>query len=410
MSQNTSRRDFLASSAKVATAAGLLFADNPALAGDDLTPTAGPKPATIGADGKIRIGCIGVGGRCKDLLHHTFPDGNVEIVALADPYEPNIEKTIERIKKAGRPAPDVYKGENDWRDKLLAREDIDAVIIAVPCDLHAQMYVTTFAAGKHMYAEKPMCIAVPETDAIVNAQKKNPDVICQIGFQRRASSFYQETMKRLHDGMCGELFEARGTWRLSGGPLGMPGTGTQIWFGRRKRSGDWMLEQACHTWDVLCWAAQQTPTAASGVGKTGLFKDRDPERDVTDCYMAHLEFGDGFIADFEHNWCCPNHEDMHFKGVFERFCGKKGGIDLGLYPKAASWYPYDPKEKPIQIADTSPSATQQSVEAFYQALRTSSKPAAGVEEGKRATLTGLLVRQAVYENRRVTMQEMLAKA
>jgi len=406
MSSNAhSRREFLATSAAVVGAASSLSS----AAG--LEPKGGPPPARIRPDQTIRIGLIGVGGRCTNLVDATFnnPANNVQVVAMADPDERNMGKMVEKIKQLKGGRPDIYTGEKDWRNKLLARDDVEAVIIAVPCDLHAEMYVGTFAAGKHFYGEKPMCIELDEVDAIVKAQERNPQVKCQIGFQRRASSFYRPAIRKIHEGMIGDVFEALGAWRISGGPLGLPDSGTQIWFGRRKRSGDWMLEQACHTWDVMCWVAQDMPVAAYGVGKRGLFKHIDPERDVTDFYVASVEFPNGMVLDFEHNWMCPQHDDetRKFTGIFERFTGPQGGISLGEWPQDATYYPRDGKEKVIKLAESFPNSTEESVAAFYKALRENTPTCSNVTNGRMATLTGMLVRKAVYENRRVQMKEIL---
>lgn len=402
---NTSRREFLATSAAVIGAASSLASAAP------LEPEAGPAPARFKADRPVRVGLIGVGGRANNLVDATFANqaNHVQIVAMADPDTRNMDKMVEKMAKLQPAKPDVYTGEKDWRDKLLGRADVDAVIIATPCDLHAEMYVATFAAGKHFYGEKPMCTELEEVNAIVKAQERNPLVKCQIGFQRRASSFYQPAVRMIHEGMIGEVFEALGAWRLSGGPLGLPDSGTQIWFGRRQRSGDWMIEQACHTWDVMCWVARDMPVAAYGVGKRGLFKHIDPERDVTDFYTATVEFPDGMVLDFEHNWMCPQHDEQwKFRGIFERFTGPKGGISLGEYPTDATFYPRDGKEKPVKLAESFPNSTQESIDAFYKALREDTPTCSNVVNGRMATLTGILVRKAVYENRRVEMKEILA--
>jgi len=407
----TSRRDFLATSAKVAAAAGVVSAAGCAQTrGPALAVAKGPEPKPIEPGRPLRIGFIGVGGRGNNLLDEALTHQDVTIQAVADPDEANLTSTLGKIKKARGQTPETYRGAEDYK-KLLAREDIDAAMIAVPCHAHAELYLAAFAAGRHFYGEKPMCIAVNEADALVEAQNRNPKVICQIGFQRRGSAYYQEAMKRLHDGMIGEVFEGRGSWRLSGGPLGKPGTGTQIWFGRRKMSGDWMLEQACHTWDVFCWAAGAMPLAAAGCGRRDIFKAMDPDRDVTDFYFAHLEFPKGLLVDFEHNWCCPRHDDhWRFNGVFERFVGTKGGIGLSLWPPECSYYPREEEGKPTEIAPPGrgdADATQSAVARFFDSVRTGKPPVSGVKNGRMATLTGLLVRKAVDENRRVEMKDLV---
>ncbi|MBI4579709.1 MAG: Gfo/Idh/MocA family oxidoreductase [Planctomycetes bacterium] len=336
---------------------------------------------------------------------------SVRLVALADPDEKNVATFTAKLHELGvTEAPDVYRGENDWQDKLLARTDVDAVIIAVPCDLHARMHVEAFAAGKHFYGEKPMCIELDEVNAIVQAQERNPEVRGQIGFQRRASTVYRDAIEKIQGGMLGDVFEALGAWRLSGSkPMGLPEDGTQVWFGRRKRSGDWMLEQACHTWDVMCWVAGDMPAAAYGIGKRGLFKHLDPDRDVTDVYYASVEFPNGMLLDFEHNWMCPQFDDRwKFGGISERFTGSKGGLSLGEWPPDATFYPRDGKDKVVKLTETFPNTTHESIASFYACVRAGTEPLSNVRNGRLATLTGMLVRKAVYENRRVEMREILS--
>ncbi len=401
-SHHTRRRDFLAGSTAALASAGLT--------GLAFPHVAGAEPRRIAPEAPVRLGIIGAGGRGNELLRCAYAvKAHFTVRAIADPSEVNIGRTLEHIAKNGDDKPEVCRGEEEYR-RLLAREDIDAVIIAVPPDLHARIYLDAFAAGKHMYAEKPMCVSVAEVQALVEAQARRPDVICQIGFQRRSSNFYRQAIERLHEGMCGEIFECLGAWRLSGGPLGLPDSGTQIWFGRAARSGDWMIEQACHTWDVMCWAAGDMPVAAYGRGRRGLFKHIDPDRDVTDFYLAQLEFPNGMLADFEHNWMCPQFDDdkREFTGIFERFTGPKGGIALGEWPRQARFFPRSGQDKCVDFGDLSKNTTEESVETFFRCLRSGEKPPSGVENGRLATLTGLLVRKAVYEGRRVEMKEILA--
>ena len=290
----TSRREFLAKTAKVTATAGLLSTTACLVArGPALGAAAGPAPKPIKPDQIIRVGFVGVGGRGRGLLKSTLDQKKISVKAIADPFDGHRRAAERMVKEKLGETPETYKGEEDYKT-LMAREDIDAVVIAVPCYLHAPIYLACFAAGKHFYGEKPMCIETNEAEALVKAQDKNPKVVAQIGFQRRASERYRAGIKKVHDGAIGALISGRAAWNNAWGPLGGVGSGgTRLWFGRRKMSGDWMLEQACHSWDVLCWATGEMPAAASGVGRRDIFTDRDPERDVTDFYLAHLEYPNG---------------------------------------------------------------------------------------------------------------------
>ncbi len=404
--QPTSRRDFLASSAKTAAFAGLAAAGGCAAgqAASGLRVVQGPKPKPV--DKVINIGIIGAGGRGTSVLSTMLKQNEVpiELKAMAEPDDRNREKALKTIQEITGKTPEVYTGVDDWKNQLLARDDIHAVLIAVPCYLHAEMYLGAFAAGKHFYGEKPMCITVKEADALVAAQKRNPEVVGWIGFQRRGSLKYQEGIQHIRDGLLGNVMAGYGAWNNAWGPLGLPDGTTQVWFGRRKMSGDWMLEQACHTWDVFNWVADALPEAAAGAGRAGVFKDLDPERDVTDFYNAIVKYPNGFILDFEHNWLMPKTDKGLFGGIFERVMGPKGGIDFG----EGKFYP---REEKGEIKDFSHGENQNLAAAmsFFNSILQRKPAVSGVENGRMATLTGLLVRKAVYEERWVTMKEILAE-
>ena len=93
----------------------------------NLEPKAGPAPIRITADQPIRVGLIGVGGRAHNLVDSTFANkaNNVRIVAMADPDTLNMDKMSAKLAKLEAGKPDIYTGETDWRDKLLARQDVD---------------------------------------------------------------------------------------------------------------------------------------------------------------------------------------------------------------------------------------------------------------------------------------------
>jgi len=397
----TTRRELLASSAKAAAIMGLATASASA--------ATGPAPPPIKPDQKLRLGFVGVGNRGSDLLRAAMLDSNVTVKAFVELQETRTQEALQKIKEKLGETPEVYRGPDDYK-RLIARDDIDAVFLATPCYLHGPMYLECFAAGKHFYGEKPLCLEVREADALVLAQQKNPQLIAQIGFQRRAIGYYLDGIKAIRDGAIGTPIAGRGAFNSVYGPHGVKGQPNE-WFGRRRFSGDWMLEQACHQWDVFNWAADALPVAAEGMGRRDIFTDVDPGRDVTDSYIAHLEYPNNLLVSWEHIWACPatdKYKDStvgRFSGTYERLMGLKGSIDLGegkIFPRKADEKIIDlhPEER------INPSAPDLSVKAFFQSLRTGQPPVSGVANGRRATLTGLLVRKAVDERRRVLMSEI----
>ena len=370
------RRNFLAASAALAVSA--------ALAGDD-------KP--------VNVGFVGVGNRGSSLLKSMLTLPNVRVAAVCDINPDASKRAAETIAKAGQPMPFVTA---DWKD-LLARADVSAVVSAIPIDLHAQNYLDAIAAGKDLYGEKPMCLTVAECDAVMKAAKAS-DRIVQIGFQRRANPFFQNAMTAVHAGELGELVEGRIAWSNAWGPLG-------DWFGKRERSGDWMLEQACHNWDVLNWAMKGIPVRAMGMGRDGLFKGFQADRTVTDYYSALVEYPNGVIVNILHSWVVPGQAGKFnpaFNFEYTQLTGVAAGVDFNSgtisYRKESN-----KADRKIEGKFESNDATARSLAAFLNSVRTRQAPVATVDHGKDAVLACLLVRKAVYERRAVTMKEVVAQ-
>ncbi|MBN1422340.1 MAG: Gfo/Idh/MocA family oxidoreductase [Planctomycetes bacterium] len=341
----------------------------------------------LGASQRVRIGFIGIGGRGSNHLRILLSMPDVEVVAVCDIDEGHLNRAADAVEKAFGTRPATCK---DYRD-LLDRKDVDAVVNATPPDIHARHYLDTIAAGKDLYGEKPMCIAVEDCDAVVQAAQ-NARSIVQIGFQSRYNPRVVDAMRRIHAGDVGDLVEVRGGYCASFGPL-------RGWQSKRARSGDWAVEQAVHFFDIMNWAFRATPKTAYGWGRRDIFTAGEPDRDVTDYYSALIEYPGGAIVNWLHTWLCPK------GGVFDRhyqhYMGRRGGIDLNggavhyFGGKAAETLPEEGGD-----------ATRYAQQAFLRSVRTREKPASGVENGRDAVLVALLVRTAVDDRRLVRWDEL----
>src|SRR5438552_653091 len=134
----------------------------------------------LGANDRIQVGVIGVGGRGRYLLREVLSiqenTGMVKVLAVSDVYE-----------KRKKIAQDLCKGEGylDYRE-LLARDDLDAVIIATPDHWHARMAIEAMNKGKDVYLEKPMTHTVEEARQVAETAEKNQRVL-QVGSQTTSS-------------------------------------------------------------------------------------------------------------------------------------------------------------------------------------------------------------------------------
>jgi predicted dehydrogenase len=346
----------------------------------------------------VKLGFVAVGGRGHALLRHALRVPGVEVVAICDLDEPSMDRAAKSIKEAGGAKPKRMK---KWAD-LLAMDDVQAVVSSLPCDLHAKSYLDTIAAGKDLYAEKPMCTLVADCDAVIEAAEAS-DRIVQVGFQRRANPRFIEPMDLIHKGELGDLVEGRIAWSNAWGPL-------YGWFGKRDRSGDWMVEQAVHNWDVMNWANGCRPKLAMGLGRTGLYREKQPDRDVTDYYSAIVQFENGVIVNMLHSWVSPSQMDNRnraFDYEYTRLIGTRAGMDFN-----SGTISYRSElELPDRLGYTVKGDiddTQLCMEAFINSVRTRKPPVATARHGRDAVLSCLLVREAVYRGGTVTMEELTA--
>ncbi|APW60439.1 Gfo/Idh/MocA family protein [Paludisphaera borealis] len=357
-----------------------------------------PPTAGGGPDHPVRVGLIGVGNRGTNLLRSLLELPGTVVPVVCDPEPRHRARGQGIVEKARGQRPEAVEDPR----RLIERNDLDAVIAAVPCDLHESIAGDAVRAGKHVYAEKPLALTIAGCDRLIAESAKAPGVVVHVGFQRRSNPRFQDGVGRIRNGELGALIEARGSWTSSNGPL----TGHDGWLGRRDRSGDFMVEQAVHIWDVLNWLHGGPPVRASGWGLRGLFEREQPGRDVTDHYAVDLAWADGFRASFSQSYVAP--ADDNFTGSHLRVLGVEGGLDFG----SGALTFRDRRKARQTIHPGSQNDTRLALEAFLAAVRaeTPTPPPISLAEARAATLTGLLVRKAVDEARLVTIDEITGRS
>jgi myo-inositol 2-dehydrogenase / D-chiro-inositol 1-dehydrogenase len=346
----------------------------------------------------VRLGVIGLGNRGTVLLRTMLDVPGAPIVAVCDPEPKHLRRAQGIVEKAAGKRPD---GMEDAR-RMFDRRDLDAVVVALPCDLHDQSYGDAIHSGKHLYAEKPLGITLAGCDALIAAAAAAPGLVVHVGFQRRSNPRFRDGVELIRQGELGPLVEARATWTSSNGPV----SGHRGWLGRRDRSGDWMVEQGVHIWDVFHWLKGELPIRASGWGKQALFTRIDPLRDVTDHYAVDLEWADGFRASFVQSWIAP--ADDGFTGSSLRVMGEDAGFDFAT---GALTY-RDRSRSRRSIHPGTQQDTRSALEAFVLAVRRGepTPPPISLAEARAATQVGLLVRKAVDERRVVALDEINAES
>jgi len=120
----------------------------------------------------VRVGFIGVGERGTGHVKHYCHLEGVEIKAICDTHEEVLDRSIDYVVKQGFAKPDRYTGSDHAYRKMLARQDIDIVIISTPWKWHTPMSVETMESGKHAFVEVPAATTLEECWQLVNTAER----------------------------------------------------------------------------------------------------------------------------------------------------------------------------------------------------------------------------------------------
>ena len=277
------RRDF----GKGVAAAGLL--------------TAISRARVAGAAERIGVGIIGCGGKGQSLWRNFLAQPNVDAVAVADVYQPFVDKGIELSGGKAR-------GYKDWR-QLLDDKNVQAVIVATPDHWHALMTVAACRAGKDVYVEKPLSLFVSEGRTMVEAARKHQRVV-QTGSQQRSGAHYARAIELVRQGANGPLGAVHKVtvgftrnvlpgFKPKDLPVNSSNLDWESWLGPAPKvpfdpfrciynfrwfwdySGGQMTNFGAHHLDIVRWAlGAKGPTGVAGFGERYAIKDGGETPDV----------------------------------------------------------------------------------------------------------------------------------
>lgn len=249
----------------------------------------------------VRIGVIGAGSIGKAHVKAATAVG-AELVAVVDVNS----KAAEALGKEFN-VPDV---ETDYK-KLLARDDVDAITVALPNFLHAPVSLAALKAGKHVFCEKPMAMNVAECKKVNEAAKKAKKVF-QVGLHQRHQADSRIARQMIAEGRLGGVYHAivRAIRRR-----GVPGRGG--WFTTKSKAGGGpMADIGVHMLDLTCWLMGHPKPVAVSAQTYRKIMHRDDytytgmwatpvaggPTDVEDYVAALIRFEGGVTATLECAW------------------------------------------------------------------------------------------------------------
>lgn len=300
------------------------------------------------ASAQVPYGVVGTGGRGQYLLNHLVKMDVGRCVAVCDIYEPNLKKGVE----AAGSNPTTYK---DYRE-LLARQDIDAVLVATPLYVHFPVVRDALLAGKHVFCEKSLVFKPEEVHALRALAHDRPRQTIQVGLQRRYSQFYQTAKKMIDDGLLGKVTHISAQWNRNPGWRMNPDPKLRkqlSWRLFREFSGGLTAELGSHQIDVADWIYGSSPEFVVGVG--GL-EYRQDGRDVYDNIQLIFQYPKGQKLTYQS--ISTNKHLALFSGTRTEFgemiMGTEGSLEITVgtdnEPAVGLWY-YEPGPK---TAETPP--------------------------------------------------------
>ena len=264
----------------------------------------------------LKIGICGHGG-----LGHLH-SGNlarlegVEVVAVCDKDPKQLEpREVATNLQGGASGFDIRRCRTYTDFKLmLAKEQLDAVVTALPTDLHAKLAIMAMQAGVHVFSEKPMALTLRQCDQMIEARDANKRQL-MVGQCLRFWPEYEELRGTIADQRLGKLLSMSMT-RVGG----YAGWASENWFNDGKRSGGAILDLHLHDvdWAVYALGLPKAVCASGLAGKTGAVDD-----------VASVWLYDGFQVAMRGSWMFQGFS-MSFQAGFE-----SGQVDFGIHPDPA---------------------------------------------------------------------------
>jgi predicted dehydrogenase len=167
--------------------------------------TAASAARVWGANDKVNVGIVGLGGRGSSHLNIYSRMSEVHVAGLCDVRQEALEKAQGTLLKNSGGTAKTY---TDMRE-LFADPTIEAVSIATPNHWHALAAIWAMKAGKDVYGEKPACYNIHEGQRMIEVARETKRVM-QVGSQHRSTPFKMRAMEAIHGGAIGDVYLAKG--------------------------------------------------------------------------------------------------------------------------------------------------------------------------------------------------------
>ena len=388
------------------------FVEQSALAGSVLmaSPFVAQAAGFFGVNDAITVALVGCGGRGTGAAVQALKTAqNVKLVAVADAFKDNLEKSLANIKKEsakGRVMVDEdhkFVGFDAYKHAI---SSADVVILTTPPGFRPMHFDEAIKKGKHVFMEKPVATDAPGIRKVLETAKiaKSKKLNVVVGLQRHYQRKYTEIMDRVHKGKIGDIVAAQAYWN-GGGVWTRPRKPGQTemeyqmrnWYYFNWLCGDHIVEQHIHNLDVVNWAKQSYPVSAQGMGGRQVRTGKE-HGEIFDHHYVEFAYEDGSIMNSQ----CRHIRDC-FNRVDEVLVGTKGSVQFGagsiISHKGKTIYKHEGKNDPNPY--------QVEHDKLFAAIANGEFKYADAENGAKSTMTAIFGRMATYGGKKLSWDEAI---
>jgi predicted dehydrogenase len=366
-------------------------------------------------ENRLRLAIIGTGRRGWAHLAILKALPQFQVVALADPTPPNLDRGAGLAPGA--------KTYSDYRKMLAEQKDIDAVVVVTPSFLHSEITIAALNRGLAVLCEKPMATSVEDANKMIEASQKSGKLL-YIGFQKRLVPVTSKMRELAAAGAIGEIEMVsgnlwRGDWNPESWKYTDPKTGVSTnWRYLTFTQGSALLEDGIHELDSFNWIINGKATngriaRVTASGGNNVFKNRE----TVDHVAAMVEYENGVKLTFELCLFAPNagpgSRRMVIIGSEGVMTPENGKVAIRPHKQGETRYvdavDNTPKAATSNAIGSAPdSETYQQYLAFEKSLRTGAAPPVNPEEGKTAVKLVLLAEKSLRTHRIMSWNDLPA--
>lgn len=328
---------------------------------------------------KIRVGVIGAGIMGQQYIRIYQDHPYAKVVAVAAGYLQNAQEAAARHG--------VPVATDDWKT-ITGSEEIDAVCIALPDDMHFAATQSALTHGKHVLIEKPMTTNLAEADEIVRLAEASKLKV-QVAFNHRWLAPYHQGKVSIAAGEIGEPICA---YARKNDTIFVP---TKYINWAHQTTPAWFL--SCHDIDLVTWFFGSDPVEARAWGVKRVLAAQGI--DTYDMIQAQVRYANGAMATFESGWVHPD----TFPTMVDSFIGlvgEHGHLHFdrkreSLEMSTPQRFTYPKTFLSGDVFGTLRGAFPSCLDDFISAIRKDIAPAVGVRDGRRVTATLVAIHESL---------------